>query len=153
VNTDGCGGADCTVRPGRPGDVEALLTLWREAGSEPSVGENPDAVDPLLTRSDTPVLVAEDGGNIVGSLFACWDGWRGNMYRLAVAPQHRRRGIALRLVAEGERRLRELGARRIAAIVVSAADPAVGFWRAAGYHADDRVARFVKNVASVPGEV
>ena len=40
-----------------------------------------------------------------GTVIASWDGWRGAMYRLAVLPSLRRRGIAAALVDEGERRL------------------------------------------------
>jgi ribosomal protein S18 acetylase RimI-like enzyme len=41
--------------------------------------------------------VAEGDGEIVGALIAAWDGWRGNMYRLAVREGHRREGIGLAL--------------------------------------------------------
>ncbi len=41
-------------------------------------------------------------GAIVATLIAAWDGWRGNMYRLAVAPELRREGIARTLVEAGE---------------------------------------------------
>ena len=91
-------------------------------------------------------LVAEDAGRLVGTLIAGWDGWRGNMYRLAVLPAYRRQGVATALVGEAERRLRALGARRITALVISDHDWATGFWRAAGYELDERMARFVKGV-------
>jgi ribosomal protein S18 acetylase RimI-like enzyme len=57
----------------------------------------------------------------VGTIVAGWDGWRGSLYRLAVLPAARRRGTALRLVADGERRLAEKGA---AASSAPSADPA-----------------------------
>ena len=41
-------------------------------------------------------------GAIVGALIAAWDGWRGNMYRLAVDKGHRREGIGLALTRAGE---------------------------------------------------
>ena len=68
------------------------------------------------------------------------------MYRLAVAPEHRRQGVAGRLVAEGERRLRALGARRVTALVWRADDPACSVWAAAGYGDDEGVARYVRNL-------
>jgi ribosomal protein S18 acetylase RimI-like enzyme len=61
--------------------------------------------------------VAEVDGRIVGALIAASDGWRGSMYRLAVDPQYRGRGIARRLVACGEARLRERGVPRVTALV------------------------------------
>jgi ribosomal protein S18 acetylase RimI-like enzyme len=86
------------------------------------------------------------GGRLVGTIVAGWDGWRGNLYRLAVLPSARRRGIALRLVAEAERRLAEKGAIRPSALVMSGHDPAVALWVAAGYAHDPRVGRFVRSL-------
>jgi ribosomal protein S18 acetylase RimI-like enzyme len=92
------------------------------------------------------LLVAEDGGAIVGALIAAWDGWRGNMYRLAVAPDRRRHGIALELVRRGEERLRARRARRISAIVAEGDEAPSSLWRAAGYSRDENVRRFVRNL-------
>lgn len=39
---------------------------------------------------------AEDDLAIVGSVIATWDGWRRSIYRLLVAPSHRRQGLACR---------------------------------------------------------
>jgi ribosomal protein S18 acetylase RimI-like enzyme len=67
------------------------------------------------------------------------------MYRLAVLLDFQRRGIGRALVAEGERRLRAKGARRLSALVIEAHDTALGFWEANGYARDARMDRFVKN--------
>ncbi len=88
--------------------------------------------------------MACDGDRVVGSLVAAFDGWRGNIYRLAVHPDVRRAGIARALVAEGERRLVEIGCPRITALVVTAEDHTTGFWTAVDDDADGRITRFVK---------
>ncbi len=82
---------------------------------------------------------------MVGSLIAAWNGWRGSFYRLAVHPDHRRRGLGGRLVREGERRLRENGARRLDAIVAADEAVAIGFWEALGYERQRDRVRFVQN--------
>ena len=133
------------LRPARADDVPAVLALWRAAGLVPSTTDDADSVRGLIARDAEALLVAEIDGEIVGSICGTWDGWRGNFYRLAVHPGHRRKGIALKLVARAERRIAALGARRISSIVVDGDDHAVAFWRAAGYERDDRVARFVKS--------
>ena len=123
-----------------------MLGLWRAAGSVPSVSDDPASLERLLeTRADA-LLVAEVDGRIVGTIIAGWDGWRANFYRLAVLPSARRRGIALQLVNEAERRLAAKGARRLSAIVMSEHDPAVALWLAAGYTHDTRVGRYVRTL-------
>jgi ribosomal protein S18 acetylase RimI-like enzyme len=134
------------VRPGRPGDIPGVLALWREAQAVPSVSDDPASLARLVETSGDALLVAEAGGRLVGTIIAGWDGWRGNLYRLAVRPSARRRGIALRLVAEAERRLTGKGARRLTALVMSEHDPAVALWTAAGYHHDHRVGRYVRTL-------
>jgi ribosomal protein S18 acetylase RimI-like enzyme len=134
------------VRPGRPEEVPAVLALWRAAGSVPSVSDDPASLERLLATSADALLVAEAGGRIVGTIIAGWDGWRANVYRLAVLPSARRRGVALHLVAEAERRLAAKGARRLSAIVMSEHDPAVALWLAAGYTHDTRVGRYVRTL-------
>jgi ribosomal protein S18 acetylase RimI-like enzyme len=134
------------VRPGRLEEIPEVLGLWREAGSVPSVSDDPASLERLLATSEDALLVAEVDGRLAGTVIAGWDGWRANFYRLAVRPSARRRGIALRLVAEAERRLAAKGARRLSAIVMSEHDPAVALWLAAGYHHDTRVGRYVRTL-------
>ena len=45
------------VRLARPDEVEALLTLWREAMSPPSATDSVEGVRVLIGRPDTWVLV------------------------------------------------------------------------------------------------
>ena len=138
--------AGVVVRPGQPEEIPEVLALWREAGSVPGVSDDPASLERLLETSGDALLVAQVEGRVAGTVIAGWDGWRGSLYRLAVLPPARRRGIALRLVAEAERRLAAKGARRLSAIVMSEHDPAVALWLAAGYHHDTRVGRYVRTL-------
>jgi ribosomal protein S18 acetylase RimI-like enzyme len=79
-------------------------------------------------------------------LIAAWDGWRGNMYRLAVRFEHRRRGIGLALVRAGEEHVRDQGARRITALVGYEDEAAAAFWESAGYPQDREIGRRVRNL-------
>jgi ribosomal protein S18 acetylase RimI-like enzyme len=135
-----------SLRKARPEDTEAILQLWQLAGATPSVTDTAGDLQRALACSTAFVLLAETASQLVGSVIGGFDGWRGNLYRLAVHPEYRRRGIARALVAEAERRLADQGARRITALVEKAHDEAVAFWEAARYSADDRIARFVRNV-------
>jgi ribosomal protein S18 acetylase RimI-like enzyme len=107
------------------------------------VTDTAEALARLLRRDEAGLLLAECEGILVGSLVATWDGWRGNFYRLTVLPERRREGIATALLREGERRLRGLGAARLAAVVADEDAVAMAFWRAAGYRLQGDRARFV----------
>jgi ribosomal protein S18 acetylase RimI-like enzyme len=135
------------IRPAGPDDIPAVLALWARARSaNASTPDTPQALTGLLETSPGALLVADEGGAIVGAVIAAWDGWRGNMHRLAVDPVHRRRGIALALVRAGETRLQGRGARRITALVAHEEAEAVGLWEAAGYVRDATIARFVRTL-------
>jgi ribosomal protein S18 acetylase RimI-like enzyme len=135
-----------TLRSFARADASAVLAMWTRADVE---GSQPDTADALFRRVERDAdlfVVAENDAGIVGTLIGGWDGWRGNMYRLAVDPAHRRRGIARALVREVEARMHAKGARRITALVLREHPDAVAFWSAVGYPADATIQRHVRNV-------
>jgi ribosomal protein S18 acetylase RimI-like enzyme len=135
------------IRSATEADVPNVLSLWRRAATEPSATDDTAGIATLLRHDEDSLLVAIDDGQLVGAVIATWDGWRGSMYRLAVVPSHRRRSIGRELVAEGERRLREKGARRLHLIVASDQEPALAFWDASGYRRTGQL-RFAKDLGA-----
>ena len=101
------------VRDVREGEVEAVLALWREAYGRVGVTDTLDDVLQAVSGSTSVLLVAEEGGRIVGTVIGGFDGWRGNIYRLAVHPQYRRQGLARRLVSDLEARQPINGVRHL----------------------------------------
>ncbi|MGH2880834.1 MAG: GNAT family N-acetyltransferase [Solirubrobacteraceae bacterium] len=137
-----------TIRRASKHDAERVLALWDVAGSAETVTDTRKGVLGLLDADPEALLVVEsDGGEIVGSLIAAWDGWRGSFYRLAVHPDRRREGLATALLREAERRLQARGAARFTAIVTDDDPGAMGFWAATGYEQQKSRARFVRNLA------
>jgi ribosomal protein S18 acetylase RimI-like enzyme len=117
------------LRPAGPADIPEVLDLWRVSAA-PTSTDTAAAMTGLLQRDPGALIVAGPPRAIVGSVIAGWDGWRGSIYRLAVAPTHRRRGIGRLLLHAAEERLVALGARRLHAIVVETEAHAVAFWDA-----------------------
>ena len=106
------------IRPARGDELAAVLRLWQKSGvTPPSVTDSIDGLTRLISEPGGILLVAIIDGQIVGSVIGGWDGWRGNIYRLAVTPEYRRRGIARRLVAEISSALIGKGAARLSALV------------------------------------
>ncbi|HEU0249905.1 MAG TPA: GNAT family N-acetyltransferase [Solirubrobacteraceae bacterium] len=135
------------VRPGQSSEALAVLELWGQTRSEhASTPDGLDDVQRLLSNDANSLLVAEAKGSILGVLIAASDGWRGNMYRLAVHVEHRRQGIGLALVRAGEQHLRRQGVNRITALVAYEDEVASSFWENAGYPQDQEIGRRVRNL-------
>lgn len=132
-----------TIRAADGRDVPAVLELWRAAGAEPTHTDDARSLGALVEHDGAALWVAESQGRIVGTVIAGWDGWRGSVYRLVVASDHRRRGLGRSLLAEAERRLADRGARRLQAVVVASDDRATAFWRASGWEEQVERLRFV----------
>ncbi len=132
-----------TIRTGVAGDAPGVLALWRTADTEPTHTDNLACITQLVAHDPLALIVAESGPRLVGSIIAGWDGWRGSVYRLAVAPDHRRGGLGGRLLEAAERRLNEAGSLRLQAIVVETDSRATGFWRSTGWEEQIERLRFV----------
>ncbi len=132
------------IRAAAHADIPAVLALWDASRSEhASTPDTPAALELLLATDPGALLVTDD---LAGVLIAAFDGWRGNLYRLAVRAERRREGIALALVRAGEARLRSVGARRVTALVGRGDAAAEGLWRAAGYRDDVEIGRWVRSL-------
>jgi ribosomal protein S18 acetylase RimI-like enzyme len=129
------------------GDVPGVMALWAQARSgHASTTDRAEDVERLMADSPAALLVAERAGEIVGALIAGWDGWRGNMYRLAVRDDCRREGIGIALTRAGEDYLRDRGVHRVTALVAFDDEVAGGFWESAGYPRDEEIGRRVRNI-------
>jgi len=110
--------AQPVIRRVHDDELAAVLRLWQAAGvTPPSVSDSIEGLTQLMREPAALLLVATINDQIIGSVIGGWDGWRGNIYRLAVAPEHRRKGIARQLVEEVSRRLFAKGGTRISALV------------------------------------
>jgi ribosomal protein S18 acetylase RimI-like enzyme len=131
------------IRPGIPADIPAVPELWRLADAEPTHTDDAGSLALLIDHDPAALLFVEDDGRIIGSVIVGWDGWRGSIYRLVVAPSHRRAGLGRQLLAAAEARLREVGAVRAHAIVVESDAQATKFWSSSGWEQQAERLRFV----------
>jgi ribosomal protein S18 acetylase RimI-like enzyme len=139
--------ATIAIRPCRREECAAVLALWERARAIPSPTDTLEELQRLVQTHGDGFLVAIQGNTVVGSVIAGWDGWRGNIYRLAVAPEARRRRLAQRLVREALLVMRSKGGRRLSALVERHEAHAVGFWdhlAADGWRRDERMMRYVR---------
>ncbi|WP_371483411.1 GNAT family N-acetyltransferase [Kitasatospora sp. NBC_00315] len=132
------------IRTATVDEVPALLEFWARAAEGTSITDDPDGLARLITRDGDALIVAELGGVVVGTVIAGWDGWRCHLYRLAVDPGHRRRGIGAALLAAAERRFAALGGRRADAMVLDHNELGQRTWTSGGYAPEPQWSRWVK---------
>ncbi|MFF4170646.1 GNAT family N-acetyltransferase [Streptomyces sp. NPDC001744] len=135
---------DLRIRAATVTEAGAVLAFWRESAEGTSVSDDLPGVTRLVEHDPGALLLALEGERIVGSVIAGWDGWRASLYRLAVLPSHRRRGVSTALLRAAEERFASLGGRRADAMVLEANGTGRMLWASAGYERQEQWRRWVK---------
>jgi ribosomal protein S18 acetylase RimI-like enzyme len=127
------------IRPFQPGDESAVVQLWEQCDLvRPWNDPHKDILRKLEVRPEW-FLVGVIDGQIVASLMLGYDGHRGWLNYLAVAPEFQRRGFARAIVLEAERLLQEAGCPKINLQVRTTNSGVIEFYRALGYAMDEVV--------------
>ncbi len=126
------------IRVFRAEDTEQVVALWRDAGLTRPWNDPYLDIRRKATVQPELFLVADDGdGMVVGSVMAGFDGHRGWLSYLAVGDAQRGTGLGGALVAEAERRLREIGCPKVMLMVRADNAAVVDFYDHLGYAADE----------------
>ena len=137
---------DIILRRCLEADIEFVLELWLAAGSTPSVTDTRETLLVTINSAAALLIVADIGGVVAGSVIAGFDGWRGNIYRLAVHPDFQRRGLARRLVTAAEDWLRAQGVKRVGAVVEKEHPWATRFWESTEFYLEPMDLRYVRDL-------
>jgi ribosomal protein S18 acetylase RimI-like enzyme len=134
------------IRSMRPEDYPALVRLWKDAGLayHPKGRDSKARVTKELGTSMALFLVAESEGRLIGSLLGTTDGRKGWINRLAVHPEFQRKGVALALLKEMERRFDERGILVLCALIQGDNASSQTFFSKAGYVEDPTVVYYTK---------
>ena len=139
---------DLRIRAATPDDLDTVLAFWKQAAEGTSISDDRDGVERLVTRDPEALILAELDGELVGTVIAGFDGWRCHLYRLAVHPERRRRGVGSALLTAAEERFVRLGGRRGDAMVLTRNETAHHAWHAAGYTPEEKWRRWVKPLST-----
>jgi maltose O-acetyltransferase len=128
------------IRPFEEADAEAVMALWTTIFAYIAPHNDPAAVirHKLAVQRDL-FFVASLGGVLVGTVMGGYDGHRGWVYSLAVAPQARRRGIGTALMQHLERELARRGCPKVNLQVLASNPEPVAFYRKLGYAVEERI--------------
>ena len=117
-------------------DYDELLALWQRAGLhslKPQGRDSRAGLTRQLASTIQIILGLEVDGRLVGAVVATHDSRKGWINRLAVNPDHRRRGYAARLIAAAEETLRDQDVHVIAALVESDNPASLALFQKVGY--------------------
>lgn len=126
-----------TIRTFTESDRNAVVRLWTECGLVYPQNDPHRDIDRKTAHGLEFFLVAILDRSIVGSVMGGYEGHRGWVNYLAVAPEHRRSGIARELMSELERRLRRIGCAKINLQIRSNNPSVMEFYRRIGFAQDE----------------
>jgi GNAT superfamily N-acetyltransferase len=137
-----CGLADredmrVKIRPVRDGDVKALIALWQDCDLVRPWNDARADIARARAAPESEIFVIPDGRRIAASVMAGHDGHRGWVYYVATAPARRGEGLGNAMMDHAEAWLKSQGAVKVN-LMIRSGNPVVGFYREAGYAAEDR---------------
>jgi ribosomal protein S18 acetylase RimI-like enzyme len=144
--------SEWVVRAYTGADEDEVVALWEEVFPG-SPRRNDPRLDASRKQASQPgfFLVAARDGRIVGTAMGGYDGHRGWVHRMAVAPAERRSGIGAALMQRLERDLDAAGCPKLNLQVRGDNEAVIAFYRRLGYEVEDRVS-LGKTLPGAPGE-
>ena len=128
-----------------------VVALWEAVFGYEAAHNSPNLViDKKLAVNDQLLFVAVDDGAVVGTIMAGYDGHRGWIYSVAVAPSHRRHGLGSRLVSHAEQALTVKGCVKINLQIAEGNESVAGFYSSVGYEVEKRVSMGKRITANIP---
>lgn len=138
------------IRELKPADYETVVEIWTVAGLRCRLlGRDARANFQLELGRDTAVFLgAEIDEALVGVVLGTHDGRKGWINRLAVVPNHRKRGIGRALAMEAERRLSELGIKIVTCLIEGDNEASAEFFQSLGYVGHPDITYYSKRQSS-----
>jgi ribosomal protein S18 acetylase RimI-like enzyme len=121
------------------GDAEAVLALWRECDLIQPWNDPHQEMTRKLEFQGELFLVGTIDGKIVATVMAGYEGHRGWLNYVGVAPKYRRLGLGRLIVSEAEKLLRSVGCPTIHLRIRATSPEAVKFYERLGYSVDNVV--------------
>lgn len=84
-------------------------------------------------------IVAEEAGEVIGTVMAGYDGHRGWLYTVAVKSAHQRKGVGSTLLKEAELRLLKAGCMKANLQIRAGNEAVAAFYRTHGYLVEERI--------------
>jgi ribosomal protein S18 acetylase RimI-like enzyme len=128
-----------------------VVALWKTVFGYEAAHNNPGlSIDKKIEVDDELFFVAVAETTVVGTIMAGYDGHRGWLYALAVAPPHRRQGVGSLLVSHAERELTRKGCVKINLQILEGNESVTAFYAGLGFSVEKRVSMGKRIPENVP---
>ena len=127
------------LRPYAATDESAVVDLWRRCELTRPWNDPRNDIQRKLTTQPELFLVGEVDARVVATVMAGYDGHRGWVNYLAVAPEHRAKGYGRLLMRHVEERLVAMGCPKLNLQVRATNHAVLEFYRKLGYSVEERV--------------
>ena len=125
------------IRDFVPLDTASVITLWDACGLTRSSNDPQKDISRKMTDNNGCFWVAEVSGIVVASIMIGYDGHRGSINYLAIAPEHQRSGLGAKLMRRAEAYLIERKCPKVSFCVRKNNEAVLAFYRQLGYEIDD----------------
>lgn len=130
---------DLKIRPFQPGDEAAVIDLWQRCNLLRPWNDPHKDIQRKLSIQPELFLVGLYEQQLVATIMAGYEGHRGWINYLAVAPEQQQRGIGRVMMDAAETRLHTLGCPKINLMVRSSNAAVLAFYEQLGYKQDEVV--------------
>lgn len=127
------------IRQFESSDKEAVIQLWHDCNLVVPWNDPEKDIQRKVSVGSEYFLVGECEGKLMASVMGGYDGHRGYVNYLVIAPMFRNRGFAHMMMSEIEKKLKAAGCPKINLMVRKTNIDIVEFYESLGYQADQSV--------------
>ncbi len=120
-------------------DLQEVIKLWKSCGLVVPWNNPEEDIARKLKVDPDLFLIGKASDEIVASVMGGYEGHRGWINYLAVAPTHQRNGYGAEMMVEVEKRIRAKGCPKINLQVRSNNADVISFYASIGYRVDEVV--------------
>ena len=128
-----------TLQPYAAEDEKSVIELWQRCALTRPWNDPRKDIDRKLTEQPELFLVGKIDGAVVATAMAGFDGHRGWVNYLAVAPEHQRKGLGRALMQRVEELMQARGCPKVNIQIRAGNAAVVAFYERLGYVHDDVV--------------
>ncbi|MEI9896912.1 MAG: GNAT family acetyltransferase [Chthoniobacter sp.] len=121
------------IRHFHPEDEAAVIHLWMRCGLVVPQNNPRSDIERKLWVTPELFLVGTLGSEVIATVMAGYEGHRGSIHYLAVAPEYQRRNYGRQIMEQVEKILRDCGCPKINLCVRASNQSVVAFYQRLGF--------------------